>query len=278
VREFISAGHTVTTIGQNQDILTPDKLPPGNESGYDFFLEIENGRGSDGKFCWIQPDYNLQIPSAAILTDSHGQPDLHQNIAKYYNHIFYAVYFRRDLFAGHKSAHWLPNATDLLWFGYEGFRNVKIKSAFGFFGSKGGLDRATPMIEICKRQGWTCDVRQINGAFKPKFPHTGEAMRSCKILFNRGQKLDLNLRIFESGAINRPLVCDLDPRSGLDLLFTPYKHFISYNRDLSGLEEAMEFCVKSPEKAIIISDNMYEEIRSKHLVKHRVARILEIVS
>src|SRR3990172_4111331 len=283
VREFKALGHEVLTLSENQDV-SLDRLSTINLNQWDLILDIDNGRNPDGDLPFIGNNFvekgpKWVIPTAVIFTDSHGQSTLHHRLAAYYTHVFFAVWSRRDLFAKHKSAHFLPNATDLLWFGYEGFTNVQPEFQFGFFGSKHGLDRADPMIGICERRGWTYDVRQINGAYKPKFPYTGEAMRRCHNLFNHGQKHDINLRIFESMAVMRPLVCDLDPESGLDLLFTPGKHFVPYDSyTYVSLDEAMEWVVNNPKDAIIMAVNAYEEVKNKHLIKHRVQRILDVIS
>ena len=71
-----------------------------------------------------------------------------------------------------------------------------------------------------------------------------------------------------------PLLCDLDERSGIELLFRPWVHFIPYTSKES-LEEVMGICMSGFE-AQNIADAAEKEIMSKHLVKHRVQEILKI--
>lgn len=287
VREFKALGHEVLTLGQNQDVPL-DKLSTIDLSRYDYLLDIDNGRNPDGTMTWAGYDLVKNLPTGAtkaapiktavIWIDSHGPAgSSHHRMAPYYTHVFFAVWARRDIFAKHKSAYFLPNATDLDWFHVN--EDIEPEFDFGFFGSKNGLDRADPMIEVCKKNDWTYDVRQIAKAYRPKWPMTGNAMNACRFLFNKGQKLDLNLRIFESGAVKKPLLCDFDSKSGIDNLFTPWKHFIPYNRlTLEGLEEGMNWLVSNPKDAILMANNMYQEVESKHLIKHRVRSILEIIT
>jgi len=284
VREFKALGHDVLTLGENQDV-SLDQLHTINLNQWDLVLDIDNGRNPDGNLpfighCFVTKGPKWAIPTAVIFTDSHGQASLHHRLAPYYSHVFFAVYSRRDIFAKHKSAHWSPNATDLEWFGSDRSKamSTEFEFDFGFFGSKFGLDRAHPMIEICKKHSWTYDVRQLAKTYKPKWPMTGIAMSRCRNLFNKGQKHDINLRIFESMANGAPLVCDRDVDSGMDLLFEAEKHYVPYNVDYSDLEEAMKWVVNKPTDAILMAKLAYEEVINKHLIKHRVQQILEVVS
>jgi len=279
VREFKALGHEVLTLGENQDVPL-DKLQTVDLGRWDLVLDIDNGRNPDGNLpfighCFVEKGPKWAIPTAVVFTDSHGQSTLHHRLSPYYTHVFYAVWSRRDLFAKHKSAHWLPNATDLSWFS-PGMEPVNYQ--FGFFGSKYGLDRADPMVEICKRRGWSYDVRQVAKTYRSKWPETANAMGRCQNLFNRGQKHDINLRVFESMAVGRPLICDLDPSSGLDKLFTAGKHYISYNTDYTELEGAMEWVIDNPKDVILMAKAAYKEVSEKHLIRNRVQQILEVVS
>jgi spore maturation protein CgeB len=99
-------------------------------------------------------------------------------------------------------------------------------------------------------------------------------MEKCRFLFNKGQKHDINLRIFESMAMGVPLICDQDERSGIDLLFKPWVHYIPYSSKET-LEQVMEICMSGFEAQNIV-DAAEKEVLSKHLVKHRVQKILEV--
>lgn len=239
----------------------------------DLFLTIENGRNESGELDLLR---RSTAPSAVVLIDSHGHPDLHAEVAKSYDHVFFAVWARRDLFAGHPSAHWCPNATDLRWFGAQRFAHITPEFDVGFFGSKKGLSRADDLVAICKANGWTYDVRQVaSNRNVNRWPATGEAMARCRVLFNRGQKHDgPNQRVMESMAMGRPLVCDFDPSDGTRELFEHAHRYISYVPGTSDLENAMSHALLG--KYGDIGERARAAVEAEHLIKHRAAQILEV--
>jgi hypothetical protein len=178
------------------------------------------------------------------------------------------VWDKRDLFAKHPSAHFCPNFTDLRWFDGLKYKEEEVFD-FGFFGSKGGLERADHLVNLANNNGWTHDVRQVCPGHKHRWPFTAQAMAKCKNLFNHGQKHDLNLRIMESMAMLKPLICD----------FKSYTHYMPYEYfKYEGLEKSMQWCMYNPIKAAQMAKRAYEEVTKKHLVEHRVHQILEIIS
>ena len=249
---------------------------------YDFALEIENGRDEKGelRFGGVERGFR-SAASAVLLIDSHGHPDLHAEVAKSYDHVFFAVWARRDLFAGHPSAHWCPNATDLKWFGAERFAHITPEFDVGFFGSKKGLSRADDLVAICKANGWTYDVRQVaNNRNVNRWPATGEAMARCRVLFNRGQKHDgPNQRVMESMAVGRPLLTDVDERDGMGRAFLreDVPHYYSYN-DSGDLEAALRAMLRDDRLRKTVGAAGQHEVEAKHLIKHRAEQILEVVS
>lgn len=265
-------GHEVMCIGEGHSV---ESVGDVDWKSWDLFLEIDNGRGPNGTLGFQRPNNKLTIPSAVWFIDSHGQPTLHKRIAYHYDYVFFAVWRKRDLFARHKAAHWCPNATDLQWFGWHRFPGIQAKTEFGFFGSKGGLDRADPLVDICKKRGWSYDVRQVAKTHRHKWPHTGEAMAACKNLFNHGQKHDgPNQRVMESMAMGRPLLTDLDEEDGMSMIFEDGTHFIGYKADYSDLEEKMEWVINNPWEAKQIAHNAYAEVMTKHKVSNRVKLML----
>ena len=272
-RELRALGHNLLEVGEGHPISSLEDLDPYS---FDFLLEIENGRNDKGDLFFQQGKYMWRIPSAVWLIDSHGQPDLHKAVSKRYSHVFFAVWNRRDLYAEHKSAHWCPNSTDLKWFGYENFKDVSVIHDFGFFGSKTGIDRADGLRDACVKNNWSFDIRQVTKPRRHKWPSCGRAMSGCKILFNKGQKHDgPNQRVLESMAVFRPLLCDRDPKSGLEKLFVEGRHFIGYNHDESDLEEKCKWIVDNYDKSLAIADEAYFEASTKHTIANRVNQILE---
>ncbi len=249
-----------------------------NYDGIDLLIDIDCGRNGAGELIWQAQEGRLPVKSAVMFIDSHGYPTMHHRLAPNYDYVFFAVWDKRDLFAKHPSAHWCPNFTDKRWFDVEKYDLDPPRCDFGFFGSKGGLSRANQMIKIAKKHGWTHDVRQVSAGGKHRWPHTAKAMANCRALFNHGQKHDLNLRIFESMLVGRPLISDSDDRSGVDKLFEAWVHYIPYEYfdPFEGLEEGMQFAVDSPEKVAKIASSARAEVMKNHLVENRIDQILEV--
>lgn len=270
-------GHEVTCVGEGHK---HEALTLVNENSFDLLLEIENGRSSNGELFFHQGRHKWKIPSAVWFIDSHGQPSLHKRLAGDYNHVFFAVWDRRNLFKGHPSSHWCPNATDLTWFDGRNYPLLNPEFKFGFFGSKGGLSRADPLVEVCKKRDWSYDVRQVSKAYNHRWPECAEAMAKCYALFNHGQKHDgPNQRVMESMAMGRPLITDVDNFSGMSRLFKEGKHFIGYEAyTYEHLERQMEWVLNNELESTEIAVRGCEEVRSKHLVTHRMDQILEVVS
>lgn len=280
VNEFKALGHKITVIGKNHELEHIYQYDPVLLNTTDFILEIENGRDEDGKLPFQMDNFETSpsIPKAVLLIDSHGHPDLHQLISKKYDHVFFAVWARRDLFKDHKSAHWCPNATDLKWFGYENFKHIQKKNDIVFIGSKKGLIRANSLQEICNKNGWLADIREVVKPRRHRWPVTGEAMAAARIGYNRGQKHDgPNQRVLETMAGKLPLLNDLDATDGMSKLFINGKHYIGYDKNnASDLEEKLFYLLDNPAKAEEIAIAGYEETKNFHLIKNRVKLISEI--
>jgi hypothetical protein len=270
VRVLRERGHQVVDVIKSHN---------QNYDGIDLVIDVDCGRNDKGELIWQAGGGRLPVPSAVMFIDSHGWPTVHKRVSRNYDHVFFAVWSRRDLFAKHPSAHWCPNFTDLKWFNgaiaaeasEEGFD-------FGFYGSKGGLSRANPLIEVANKRDWTHDVRQISANGKHRWPQTADAMGECRNLFNHGQKHDgPNLRVMESMLMMRPLITDWEAQSGMDKLFKPGEHYLSYDSyTYEGLEMAMQWAMDNPAEAAQIAANAYLEVRRSHLVDHRIDQILEV--
>jgi hypothetical protein len=266
---------------KGHEVVDAPKSIEANYDGVDLVLDIDCGRNEKGELLWQAQEGKLPVPSAVMFIDSHGWPTVHHRVGKNYDHVFYAVWDKRDLFAGHSSAHWCPNFTDLKWFDGKQYAETCEKEAFdfGFFGSKGGLSRANPMVEIAKNNGWTVEARQVGPGIKHRWPQTAEAMAQCRHLFNHCQKHDgPNLRVVESMLMMKPLINDIDARSGTEKLFRPGVHFIPYHAySHAGLEVAMRWVMDNPNAANVIAASAYLEVKQHHLVENRVDQILEVV-
>lgn len=274
-KAFINAGHEVTEISK-QSILDEAEYKK-----HDLLFDIDCGKDMTGqhKFHLTVPNIQSWIKTAFFAVDSHGNADLHQHLSRKADYVFFAVWDKRDIFSDHPSVTWTPSFTDLEYFDGETYQAEKTKD-FCFIGSRHGLDRADPMIEICKASNWTYDVDEVGRKGKHCWPRTAERMATSRFGFNHGQKHDgPNLRIMETMAMKLPLICDQDPRDGKGFLFEPWQHYIPYKAySYDGLLERMQWCISNPEKAAKIAKQAYDEVCNNHLASNRVETILEVVS
>ncbi len=271
-------GHEVLGIGKGWKYARLDQVP--NISKFDLFIDHDSGRDGDGNHNFQLYETRSPIRSVFRSIDAHGQPTLHRRLAKNYDHVFFAVWAKRDLFTSHKSAHWCPNASDPDWFNFEHYKENWDRPIhdIGFFGSKGGLDRADILKKVCQDKRFTFDIREIGGPFKARWPRTPTAMAQCSILFNKGQKHDgPNQRVIESMMMNRPLICDRDSTDGMNILFEEGTHYLGYDTEVDIINQ-IRWCkdFENRELAINMAKRAYDEVMQKHTIFNRVQQILEV--
>lgn len=285
-RELKALGHEVLEIGEGHQTTLINKLSPLVLNTYDLLIDLDCGRSTDGKLKFQNENGDVKIPSAVWFIDSHGYPSLHRRMAKHYDHTFFAVWDKRDLFEPLKSSHWCPNATDVKWFNYTDFMDDYLEPDFtiGFFGSKDGLDRADLVKSICDRHNesimsstrLTYDIREIGRSWKIRWPRTAQAMANVKICFNKGQKHDgPNQRVMESMIMRRPLISDRDSRDGMKELFKEGDHFLGWETEAE-LANQIRWCIENKDLAESMADRAYKLVLAQHQIKNRVEQILEI--
>lgn len=276
-RALVDLGHKVTLMGEGHVYKTFEDMSASFLDKQALFLDIDCGRNAKGSLSYHCTEKKAPIPSVLRTIDDHGNPSFNRRASKNYNHVFFAVFDKRDIYAFHKSAHWCPNASDSKYF-YKNVQSDLTDSRpidIGFFGSKGGLDRADTLKLIAQRHLWTCDVREI-GKGRTRWPATAEAMARCRVLFNAGQKHDgPNQRVIESMLMERPLVTDRDNRDGMSKLFEEGEHHLSYGSE-SELANNIEWALREPSLAASMARRAYKEAYEKHQVKNRIEQILEV--
>lgn len=276
---LLELGHQVEPMGEGHKYTGFDDMLDGLIRQTDLFIDLDCGRNEKGDLPFHCTEKRAPVPSAVRFIDTHGHPSFHKRAAKNYDHVFFAVWDKRDLFTNHDSVHWCPNASDAKYFYKDLLPDLHESRPMdiGFFGSKGGLDRADTLKEIATRHTWKADIREI-GKNGNRWPRTAEAMSRCKVLFNRGQKHDgPNQRVIEAMLMDRPLVSDKDPRDGMDKLFEYGEHYLPYGSDAE-LANNVEWCLREPSMAGAMAKRAYQEAYDKHQVKHRVAQILEVAN
>ena len=274
---LLKLGHNVIPLGEGHGVRSFDKMARSVLDQQDLFIDLDCGRNEEGDLPFHCTEKRAPIPSAVRFIDTHGHPSFHKRAAKNYDHVFFAVWDKRDIFTHHPSVHWCPNASDAKYF-YKDIQADLTDSRpidVGFFGSKGGLDRADVLAEVCKRHAWTVDIREI-GKGRNRWPTTSQAMAQCRVLFNAGQKHDgPNQRVIESMLMERPLVTDRDSRDGMKQLFEEGEHYLGYGSE-SELANNLEWCLKEPSLAVSMARKAYVRAIEKHQVKNRVEQILEV--
>jgi hypothetical protein len=278
---LINRGHDVMRIGENQEgYKNVNDIPLSEFKSYDLFLDLDCGKNKKGDQHFQYVEGRAPIPSAVRFIDTHGHPSLHKRMAGNYDHVFFAVWARRDAFTKHPSVHWAPCASDDRWFDYDLFPTEwkYPQKDFGFFGSKEGLERANELKDICIKapSNFSYDVREIGKTFKRRWPRTAQQMANCKWLFNRGQKHDgPNQRVIESMLMNKALISNRDKTDGMAKLFQEGDHFLGYESKAQ-LFDQMKWCKNNEDLAKSMAFRAYRLVKEKHLVRHRVDQILEV--
>ena len=278
---LLNRGHDVMRVGENQQgYQNVSEIGETEFKSYDLFLDLDCGKNKKGDQHFQYVNGKAPIPSAVRFIDTHGHPSLHKRMAGNYNHVFFAVWARRDAFASHPSTHWCPNASDDKWFDFELFPTEwrYPKKDIGFYGSKDGLDRADEMRDICNNapSNFAHDIREVGRTDKRRWPRTAEQMANCKMLFNRGQKHDgPNQRVIESMLMCKPLISDRDKADGMGKLFQEGEHFLGYE-SRSQLFDQMRWCKSNEDLANSMAFRAYRLVKEKHLVRHRVDQILDV--
>lgn len=271
---YLSKTHEVLSIGEGHEISDINLVD--RRSDYACCIDLDCGRNTKGNFNFINSDSKVNgIRSIVWFIDSHGQSTLHKRMAGRYDHVFFAVWARRDLFSKHPSANWLPNCTDARFFDPAQIGEVEPVFDWGFYGSKGGIDRADKLKEICIKNGYTYEIREVARPYTHKWPKTGVAMTACRRLFNRSQKHDgPNQRVLESMCTGRPLITDIDAQDGMNLLFDDGVHYVGY-KDNDVLEEKMKWMFDHPVECARIGAEAKQLVFSRHTMEQRVARMME---
>ena len=86
-------GHKVIELDKTAATLTKLCEDFANGSDIDHIIDVDSGRNVQGEYNWLaQFDLhnNISCPVSAVFIDSHGRPDLHSQLASWYDNVFFA--------------------------------------------------------------------------------------------------------------------------------------------------------------------------------------------
>ncbi len=109
-RALIDLGHSVTLMGEGHPYKTFSDMSNSFLDRQALFIDLDCGRNEKGDLSFQSE--KAPIPSAVRYIDTHGHASLHKRLGKNYDHIFFAVWDKRDIFTQHLSVHWCPHSND----------------------------------------------------------------------------------------------------------------------------------------------------------------------
>lgn len=121
-------------------------------------------------------------------------------------------------------------------------------------------------------QCFTCDLRN-GGVEDPK--KYSEVLSGCKILFNKADYNEINMRVFESMAIG----CLLTNRvPGIEEVGEDGRHFVLYDGTLDDAKLKIQYLLNHPEVREKIEKEARKLVLEKHTYRHRLLDILKFAN
>jgi spore maturation protein CgeB len=100
-----------------------------------------------------------------------------------------------------------------------------------------------------------------------------EIYHNARVAVSWSSQRDLIARVFEAGAMDIPLVCNMVP--DLPSHFVEDEHYLGFGT-VSEAVSKVKWLLERPEEAESISYNMNRKVYNQHLYKHRINQILEM--
>ncbi|MCW8137397.1 MAG: glycosyltransferase [Planctomycetota bacterium] len=262
----------VTTAGDGQEVQLPrheaTSIPDLLErlaQPFDLVLEVE-GENVD-----THGHEHVKTPCAWWAIDSHLHMSYDQHFfrAKRFDHLFVAQkhHVQRYQDWSWVPASWLPLAADP-----NVFQPVTSPQDFdiGFVGSVlPGLHEARRRLLARMLQRFD-RVLVVRGAFREQ---AARELSRCRVVFNRSLHEDVNMRVFESLAVGRPLLTDrLDQRCGLEELARDGEQLITYED--ATFEATAERLLADEDLAEQIASAGRARVLEAHTYEHRAAELL----
>lgn len=232
-------------------------------------------------YLWIDPAgryfptgiESLAIPTACYLIDVH-LGHWREVAARFFDVIFvaqkdYVPILRRAV--GHDQVYWLPLAAAL---DVHGDRSLERIYDVGFVGNIAHAHRQTArqrrLALLAKRFKTNDFYRQYTPA------QVGEIYSQSKIVFNTSIAGDVTMRIFEGAAAGALVLTD-PVQNGFAELFKPGVEVVVYQDD-DDLIAKVQYYLDHPQEREAIARAGQARTLMQHTYRHRVQRILEIMS
>lgn len=251
-------------------------IPEGDTSNFGKFdLHFWVDWGEDG-LPWQEWD----IPKDGgktiyVASDTHLGRKYRMDKAKKFDYAFFNQKDAAEEFGGI----WLPHAAEP-----QAYPKIEIikKYDVGFVGhvqetpNYNGFTRVEALDRLFKEF-----PNFYYGSRHPAFPtvnlfeDAAKKFSLSKIVFNISIKDDINMRVFETLSTGSFLLTNWLPTLGD--LFEDGKHLVTY-KTLDEMVEKAKYYLEHEEEREKIAEAGYQEFINKHTYKHRVEKILSIVS
>lgn len=210
-----------------------------------------------------------------VASDTHLDNGYRQEKSKKFDYTFFNQKDASDDFGGV----WLPHAAEPK--AYPKIEIIK-KYDVGFVGhvqetpNYNGITRVGALDRLFKEfPNFYYGSRHPGFPEKNLFEDAAKKFSMSKIVFNISIKDDINMRVFETLSTGSFLLTNWIPTLGE--LFKDGKHLVTY-KTLDEMVEKAKYYLKHDKEREEIAEAGYKEFIAKHTYKHRVEKILSIVS
>ncbi len=216
-----------------------------------------------------------------IASDTHLGKEYRFKKAEKFDYVFFN---QKDAVEGYNKTHknksvWLPHAAEP-----KAYPNISIikKYDVGFVGhvqetaNYNGFSRIDALDRLFREfPNFYYGSRHPGYPEKNLFEDAAKKFSMSKVVFNISIKDDMNMRCFETLSTSSFLLTNWIPTLGD--LFEDGKHLVTY-KTLDEMVEKARYYIEHDDEREKIAKAGYDEFISKHTYKHRIEKVLDIVS